>query len=74
MLDTDLRNQLQAYLEKLRQPIELVASLDDGDASRELEALLVDIASMSDRITYRRDDDSSPRAGRPPPPRARPAR
>ena len=61
MLDTDLRNQLQAYLEKLRQPIELVASLDDGDASRELEALLVDIATMSDKISYRRDDDASER-------------
>ena len=61
MLDTDLRSQLQAYLEKLRQPIELVASLDEGESSRELEALLRDIATMSDRITYRRDDDAAAR-------------
>ena len=61
MLDTDTRNQLQAYLEKLRQPIELVASLDEGESSRELEALLRDIATMSDRITYRRDDDAAAR-------------
>jgi len=37
MLDTDLKAQLSAYLEKLQQPIELVASLDGRDASRELE-------------------------------------
>ena len=59
MLDADLKTQLQAYLTKLQQPIELIASLDDGAKSRELEALLQDIASMSDKISYaRRDDDA----------------
>jgi len=59
MLDADLKTQLQAYLEKVTQPIELVASLDDGEKSRELEALLQDVASLSDRISYaRRDDDA----------------
>lgn len=59
MLDADLKTQLKAYLEKVTQPIELVASLDDGDKSRELEGLLQDIASLSDKITYsRRDDDA----------------
>ena len=38
MLDQNLKTQLAAYLEKLRVPIELVASLDDGEKSRELEA------------------------------------
>ncbi|WP_368562807.1 alkyl hydroperoxide reductase subunit F [Pseudoxanthomonas sp. UTMC 1351] len=58
MLDANLQTQLKAYLEKLTQPIELVASLDDGDKSRELEALLQEIATLSDKITYeRRDDD-----------------
>ena len=32
MLDATLTAQLAAYLEKLQQPIELVASLDDSDA------------------------------------------
>ncbi|HEY5783031.1 MAG TPA: alkyl hydroperoxide reductase subunit F [Lysobacter sp.] len=59
MLDADLRNQLKAYLEKVTQPIELVASLDDGDKSRELEALLKDIASLSDKIGYIRADDDA---------------
>ncbi|MDG6348963.1 alkyl hydroperoxide reductase subunit F [Luteimonas sp. 8-5] len=58
MLDADLKAQLTAYMEKLAQPIELVASLDDSDASRELDALLRDIASTSDRITLREGDDA----------------
>ena len=61
MLDDNLKTQLKAYLEKLVQPIELVASLDDGDKSRELDALLHDIASMSDKITLRRDDSADAR-------------
>jgi alkyl hydroperoxide reductase subunit F len=61
MLDTELKSQLQAYLTRVQQPIELVASLDEGDASRELEALLRDIASMSDKISYRRADDDARR-------------
>ncbi|KFN51086.1 alkyl hydroperoxide reductase subunit F [Arenimonas composti] len=61
MLDQNLVTQLQAYLQKLQQPIELVASLDDRDASRELWALLQQIDGLSDLITLRRDDDAHPR-------------
>ncbi len=56
MLDETLKTQLQAYLEKLVQPIELVAALDDGDKSRELDGLLHEIAALSDKISLRRDD------------------
>jgi alkyl hydroperoxide reductase subunit F len=59
MLDATLKTQLSAYLEKLRLPIELVASLDERDASRELEALLVEIAALSDKIAYVRADDDA---------------
>ena len=59
MLDPTLQAQLKAYLEKLRQPIELIASLDDSDASRELDELLGEIAALSDKVTtVRRDDDA----------------
>ena len=51
MLDANLKNQLKAYLEKVTQPIEIVASLDASDKSREMLALLKDIASLSSRIT-----------------------
>ena len=57
MLDENLKAQLTAYMEKLTQPIELVASLDDSEKSRELDQLLDQIASTSDRIT-RRDGDA----------------
>ena len=33
MLDANLTQQLQTYLANLREPIELVASLDDGEVS-----------------------------------------
>jgi alkyl hydroperoxide reductase subunit F len=58
MLDVTLKSQLQTYLTKLVHPIELVASLDDGDASRELQALLAEITDLSNLITLveRRDD------------------
>jgi alkyl hydroperoxide reductase subunit F len=55
MLDADLKSQLQAYLEKVVHPIELVASLDQGEKSQELKALLQDIASLSDKIALSLD-------------------
>ncbi len=59
MLDPTLKAQLQAYLEKLVFPIELVASLDDGEKSLELWELLSEIAPLSDKIGLeRRDDDA----------------
>jgi len=50
MLDDDLKSQLRTYLERVTQPIRLVASLDDGPKSRELLALLGDIAAACDRV------------------------
>ena len=51
MLDATLKTQLSAYLEKLQHPITLVASLDASDASRELDALLGEIATLSPKIS-----------------------
>ncbi|MEO7051288.1 MAG: alkyl hydroperoxide reductase subunit F [Rhodanobacter sp.] len=59
MLDENLKSQLQAYLEKLIQPIELVAALDDGAKSLELDELLQEIAALSDKISLRRDDSEA---------------
>ena len=58
MLDAALKTQLAAYLEKLQQPIELVASLDDSDAARELDELLGEIAALSPKITRASGDDA----------------
>src|SRR5690606_40801454 len=55
MLADNIRTQLTAYLQKLEQPIELVASLDDGAKSAELGELLREIATLSPKITLRED-------------------
>ncbi|KIH83661.1 alkyl hydroperoxide reductase subunit F [Pseudomonas batumici] len=51
MLDANLKAQLKSYLERVTQPIEIVASLDDGAKSQEMLTLLKDVASLSADIT-----------------------
>ncbi len=60
MLDDSLKTQLKAYLEKVTRPIDIVASLDGSDGSKELQSLLADLASLSDkiRVSERFDDDA----------------
>ena len=58
MLDANLKTQLTAYLEKIVQPIEIVASLDGSEKSRELQELLQEIVVLTDKITLiERTDD-----------------
>ncbi len=59
MLDANLKAQLQAYLEKVTQPFEIIASLDNGEKSTDLQNLLEEIAGMSDKITLRTDGDDA---------------
>ncbi|WP_332815426.1 alkyl hydroperoxide reductase subunit F [Ramlibacter sp.] len=47
MLDANLKAQLAAYMERIAQPVEITALLDDTPASREMQALLRDIAETS---------------------------
>ncbi len=61
MLDAKLKTQLKAYLEKVTQPFEIVASLDDGPKSQEMLGLLNDIVSLSDKITLRTDGNDARR-------------
>src|SRR6204780_3556720 len=58
MLDDSLKAQLQGYLERLQQPVEILASLDESDGSREMLQLLTDIAALSPLVALevRRDD------------------
>ena len=51
MLDAALKTQLQSYLQNLRTPITLIATLDGSAKSAELRDLLRDIASLSDLVT-----------------------
>ncbi|MBK1780516.1 alkyl hydroperoxide reductase subunit F [Advenella sp. WQ 585] len=51
MLDANIKTQLKTYLAMVSQPIEIVASLNDGAKSKELKELLQEIAAVSDRVT-----------------------
>ncbi len=55
MLEPMLKSQLQTYLERVTQPFDIVASLDDGAKSAELWELLTEIAGLTDKITLRSD-------------------
>ncbi len=61
MLDANLKAQLKSYLEKVVQPIEIVAFVDDGESSSEMLALLKDIAEQSDRIQLREERGAAKR-------------
>lgn len=61
MLDANLKTQLKAYLEKVTQPFEIVASLDDGAKSQELLGLLQDIVGLTDKITLKTDGSDARR-------------
>jgi len=62
MLETTLKTQLQAYLQNLREPIRLIASLDVSDKAAELRELLMEITELSDKVTF---DDSGTDARKP---------
>ncbi len=47
MLDASTKAQLRSYLERITQPIEIVASLDESKASADMRTLLKDIADSS---------------------------
>ncbi|MGI9151459.1 MAG: alkyl hydroperoxide reductase subunit F [Limnohabitans sp.] len=51
MLDDALKAQLQQYLGMLRQPIRLIASLDDSETGNDMRELLTTIVGLSDKVT-----------------------
>lgn len=61
MLDDTLKAQLAAYLQRVTQPVELVASLDDREASAEMRELLGEIAELSPLISARFDGQDARR-------------
>ncbi|MBL1274247.1 MAG: alkyl hydroperoxide reductase subunit F [Marinobacter maritimus] len=61
MLDANIKQQLKAYMEKLQQPIEIVAAYDDGDKSQELRQLLEEIEPMSEKISLRTEESTDVR-------------
>ncbi len=61
MLDTAIKNQLQAYLGKVTRDVEITASLDNGDKSQEMRAMLQEIAALSPRLSYRETNEDNER-------------
>ncbi len=57
MLDTNLKNQLKAYLERVQQPIQIVATLDDSKVSGEMRDLFTDLQEVCDKITVVENND-----------------
>ena len=58
MLDTNIKSQLKVYFEKIVSPIVLVASVDNGDSSKQMLELLNEVAEQSDKITVRTDGNA----------------
>jgi alkyl hydroperoxide reductase subunit F len=60
MLEQELKNQLAGYLQRVQQPFEIVASLDDSDTSRQTLDLLQTIQGLrADKITLRTDGNDA---------------
>ncbi|MDM0013780.1 alkyl hydroperoxide reductase subunit F [Variovorax sp. J22P168] len=60
MLDAGTQSQLKSYLDRITQPVEIVASLDDSKASGDLRALLKNVADASPlvKVTESLDDNN----------------
>lgn len=56
-LDSKIKTQLSAYMEKLVHPIAIVASVDNGVTSSEMMDLLTELAEMSDKIHLTQKQD-----------------
>jgi alkyl hydroperoxide reductase subunit F len=55
MLDDNLKAQLKAYLERVKLPFTITASLDEGRSSQEMHEFLQDIVGLTDKITLKTD-------------------
>ncbi len=56
MLEDGIKAQLAGYFERITQPIELIASLDDSDAAAQIRELVTEIAAIApDKISARMD-------------------
>jgi len=61
MLDETLQSQLRAYLTKIVQPVEIIASLDESQGAQEMRVLLETIASLTDKVSVRLDGQQTRR-------------
>ena len=60
-LDSNIKTQLDTYLAMLKDPIEIIASVDSSDKSREMLDLLHELASISSKISLIENNDDNER-------------
>ncbi|QSX34417.1 alkyl hydroperoxide reductase subunit F [Shewanella avicenniae] len=58
MLDANLKQQLDTYLQYIKQPIEVSVSGDDSAKSKEVTELASELASMSDKISLKQGSNA----------------
>jgi alkyl hydroperoxide reductase subunit F len=56
-LDAEMKAQLGGYLERLVAPVEITAHVDASPESRDMLALLADIASLSPKVTVKESSE-----------------
>lgn len=61
MLDNDLKTQLSDYLQRIKLPVEIVASLDESEVSREMAELLVTVAGLRNELITLKTDGTDER-------------
>jgi alkyl hydroperoxide reductase subunit F len=61
MLDEAIQSQLSAYLQRLQQPIDLIASLDDSETASDMRALITQIAALHPAMVSARFDGQAAR-------------
>jgi len=52
-MDATIKKQLQQYLANIKHPVEIHAALDDQGSSKEMRALLEEIASLSNQLIFK---------------------
>ncbi len=61
MLDAAIQTQLAAYLQRITQPIELVASLDESETAADMRTLITQIAALHPSMVSARFDGQAAR-------------
>ena len=56
LLDANIVEQLKVYFDKIDEPIELVAFLNDSDKSKELDSFLQEVDAISNTVNYTREN------------------
>ena len=56
LLDANIVEQLKAYFDKIEEPIEIAAFLNDSDKSKELDSFLQEVDAISNKVNYTREN------------------